>query len=81
MPPSTAGVGENSIPIRRRACEGLEFLGLHLDQQANQSCRPDADVATKESPGRILVLRTHEDLTIVRETVRVLGFAKPTTNE
>jgi acetate kinase len=68
----TAGIGENSVPIRRRACEGLEFLGLHLDQAANERCRPDADIATKESPGRILVLRTHEDLTIVRETVRVL---------
>lgn len=69
----TAGIGENSAPVRRRTCEGLEHLGLHLDQEANQQRRPDSDVATRESPGRILVLQTREDLMVVRETVRVLG--------
>jgi acetate kinase len=68
----TAGIGEHAAAIRRLACAGLGFLGLHLDPEANQR-PPDADIATRESPGRILVLQTREDLTIVRETVRVLG--------
>jgi acetate kinase len=68
----TAGVGENSASIRESACQGLEYLGMELDRTANAHCRPDADVATSSSHCRILVLATHEELTIVRETLRVL---------
>lgn len=68
----TAGVGEHAAAIREAACRGLECLELHLDAGANAGCRPDADVAATHSPGRILVIATREDLTIVRETVRVL---------
>jgi acetate kinase len=69
----TAGIGEHAASVRAATCRGLEFLGLHLDAEANNRCRPDTDIATASSSGRILVLATREDLTIVRETVRVLG--------
>ncbi len=69
----TAGIGEHAAFIRSAACRGLEFLGLRLDEEANDRCRPDADVATATAPARILVIATREDLTVVRETVRVLG--------
>jgi acetate kinase len=69
----TAGVGENSPEIRERVCEKLGFLGLDLDRNANRERRPDADIAAPASPGRILVIATREDLTIVRETRRVIG--------
>jgi acetate kinase len=68
----TAGVGEHAAAIREAACRGLECLGLQLDADRNAHCNPDADVATPGSRGRILVVATREDLTIVRETVRVL---------
>ncbi len=71
----TAGVGENSAEIRERVCRSLGHLGLTLDAGANAGCKPDADVAQAASPARILVLATREDLTILRETRRVL--AKP----
>ncbi len=69
----TAGVGEHDAEMRTAACRGLECLGLELDAAANAGCKPDADVASPASRGRILVIATREDLTIVRETVRVLG--------
>jgi acetate kinase len=69
----TAGVGEHDARTRAAACRGLECLGLELDEKANASCRPDADVAAAWSRGRILVIATREDLSIVRETARVLG--------
>jgi acetate kinase len=69
----TAGVGENSPEIRERVCEKLGFLGLDLDRNANRERRPDADIAAPTSPGRILVIATREDVTIVRETRRVIG--------
>ena len=68
----TAGVGENSAQVRELVCENLGHLGLELDTTANARCKPDADVARHGSPGRILVIATREDLTIARETVRLI---------
>jgi acetate kinase len=69
----TAGVGEHAADIRESICAGLECLGLELDAQANVSCRPDADVARPGSRGRIFVIATREDLTMLREVRQVLG--------
>ena len=69
----TAGVGERSQEIRKRVCEKLGYLGLELDQAANETCKPDADIATLASTARILVIATREDLTIMRETRRLIG--------
>jgi acetate kinase len=69
----TAGVGENSPEIRERVCENLGFLGLNLDRNANREKKPDADVAAPGSPGRILIIATREDLTIVRATRQLIG--------
>src|SRR5262249_24375692 len=64
----TAGVGEHAPEIRKRVCEQLNYLGLEPDQTANDTCKPDADVAMPASAARILVIATREDLTIMRET-------------
>jgi acetate kinase len=69
----TAGIGEHSATLRAETCRGLGFLGVELDASANAGCRPDADVATAASRARILVIATREDLTVVREAMRVLG--------
>jgi hypothetical protein len=50
-----------------------QFGLLILDAQANASCPPDADVARPESRGRILVIATREDVTMLREVIQVLG--------
>jgi acetate kinase len=68
----TAGVGENSAEVRAASCGGLEFLGLELDEAANARARPDADVARPGSRGRILVIATREEDTMLREVTRVL---------
>ena len=69
----TAGVGERAQEIRKRVCENLEYLGLELDRTANETCKPDADIATPGSKARILVIVTREDLTIMRETRRLVA--------
>ena len=69
----TAGVGEGSPEIRKRVCEKLRYLGLELDRAANENCKPDADISVPDSPARILVIATREDLTIMRETRRLVG--------
>jgi acetate kinase len=69
----TAGVGERSQEIRKRVCENLDYLGLELDRTANETCKPDGDIATPASKARILVITTREDLTIMRETRRLVA--------
>jgi acetate kinase len=68
----TAGVGEHAAVIRAWVCEKLGYLGLALDRSANDACQPDADIALPASTGRILVIATREDVTIVREIRRLL---------
>jgi len=74
----TAGIGEHAPEIRRRVCENLNFLGLELDQRANETCQADADVAVLASAARILVIATREDVAIMRETRRLLAGTCPT---
>jgi len=69
----TAGIGEGSPEIRKRVCEKLRYLGLELDRAANETCKPDRDIAAPASTARILVLATREDLTIMRETRRLVA--------
>jgi len=71
----TAGVGEHAAPVREAICWGLECLGLALDHKANGVLHPDADVAREDSFGRILIIATREDVTMLREVVQVLGQA------
>lgn len=66
----TAGVGEHAAGLREEVCRGLACLSLRLDPARNAAARPDADVAAGDSPGRILVLRTREELHIAREALR-----------
>jgi acetate kinase len=69
----TAGVGENAAGLRAAVCEGLECLGVKLDRQHNSERRPDADVAAPDSPVRVLLIHTREDLMIAREVRRMVG--------
>jgi acetate kinase len=69
----TAGVGEHAGAVRETICDGLECLGLELDASLNVACRPDADVARHGSRGRIFVIATREDVTMLREVIQLLG--------
>ena len=67
----TAGVGENSASLREQVCRGLECLGIYLDAERNQTCRPDADIARPDAHVRILIVHTRENLVIAREAWRL----------
>jgi acetate kinase len=76
----TAGVGEHAAKVREAVCAGLDCLGLELDPQANAACRPDADVARSGSRGRILVIATREDLTMLQDVIQVLDAKRNAMN-
>jgi acetate kinase len=66
------GVGENAAPVRRRICEGLEFLGLQLDTAANRQAA--AVISSKPSRVSVRIIRTDEEFVIAQQTARLLGF-------
>jgi acetate kinase len=76
----TAGVGEHAAQVREVVCDGLDCLGLELDPQANAACRPDADVSRRGSRGRILVIATREDLTMLQDVIQVLDTKRNAMN-
>lgn len=63
----TGGVGEHHPTVRSAACEGFEFLGLHIDPDKNQNSPTDADIATTASKVRVFVIQAQEDWAIARE--------------
>jgi acetate kinase len=62
----TAGIGEHSEAVRSRVCAGFDFLGLAIDDTLNQQHPKDTDIATADSPVRVLVIHTQEDWQIAR---------------
>ncbi len=65
----TAGVGENSAELREEVCRGLECLSLRLDPAGTGRCGRRGPRGGRPG-GRILALRTREDLHIAREAMR-----------
>jgi acetate kinase len=62
----TGGVGERSPAIRRRAAEGLGFLGVELDEALNEAPTLDAEVSAQDAAVRSFVVEAREDLQIAR---------------
>jgi acetate kinase len=69
----TAGIGEHSAPVRWRAAEGLGFLGVALDEAANESAKPDQEISASGAPVTTFVIEAREDLEIVRGVRQVLA--------
>jgi acetate kinase len=68
----TAGIGEGSSRVREQVCGRLGFLGVRLDPDANRDARPDVDVAAADSPVRVWVVHTREDVVAARAARAVL---------
>ncbi|MGB7760118.1 MAG: hypothetical protein WBL61_09825, partial [Bryobacteraceae bacterium] len=68
----TGGIGENSARLRAGCCEGLEFLGIHLDRERNETGTGDRAVSTPDSPVTVLALATNEELIVARRAWKVL---------
>lgn len=66
----TAGIGENSPEIRQRVCQGLDYLGICLDEQANQVNQ--RSIHDKDQSVPVLVIPTNEELMIAQETQRIM---------
>jgi acetate kinase len=70
----TGGIGENAPRVREGVCQGLETLGYVMDAARNTAAGGGPrDLATPESPKRILVIPTDEEALIARDTARIVS--------
>ena len=67
----TAGVGENDKVIRAMACEGLEFMGLKLDEAANDVRGKETVISAADSKVKVLLIPTNEELMIAMDTAEL----------
>ena len=72
----TAGVGENSASRRARICEGLEFLGVKLDPEKNNTRGKEAIISADDSKVTVWVIPTNEELMIAQDTAALVNAAK-----
>jgi len=67
------GIGENAPTVRSRICEGLEFLGIELDQTLN-AASPWL-ISAHDSRVTVRVIPTNEELIIAQTVCKVLGVS------
>lgn len=68
----TAGVGENSTPIRREVCEKLACLGVKIDLDQNSKRGEIVKISTDDSKIAVYVIPTDEELMIARDTLKLI---------
>ncbi len=67
----TGGIGENAPSIRRRICDGLEFLGIRVDFDRNEANAPL--ISPDGSTVAFRVMKTNEELMIARHTYNLIS--------
>lgn len=68
----TAGIGENASIIRQKVCARLAYLGIELNEQANNMRPAPQIITTAESKVKVLVIPANEELMIAEETFELL---------
>lgn len=71
----TAGIGQNSALVRARSLSGLSFLGVRLDGERNARARPGDLISSDDSPVKVYVVATNEEIIIARKARDFLGLA------
>jgi acetate kinase len=69
----TGGIGENDIDFRASVVERLTLLGVKLDAAANDVRGRETVISTADSPIKVLVVPTNEELVIARDTRDILA--------
>lgn len=77
----TAGVGENSSIIREKALEGLDFMGIKLDKEANKQRGKELEITTSDSTVKAFIIPTNEELVIIEDTAAILEGTYKTHTE
>lgn len=67
----TAGIGENSSDIRSLVCADMDYLGIKIDEDKNNSVMGKAaDISADDAKVKTLVIPTDEEYMIALDTVK-----------
>jgi acetate kinase len=72
----TGGIGENSSEVRKAACSGLGFLGIQIDDHANESSDREKNISVAGTHTTVLVIPTNEELVIALDTMKIVREQK-----
>jgi acetate kinase len=67
----TAGVGENDKATRKAVCDYLGYLGVEIDDEANNIRGERRVISSANSKVKVMLIPTNEELAIARETLRL----------
>jgi len=68
----TAGVGENQCDLRREILESLAYLGVTINEEANNTRRTEIEISGADSTVKAYVIPTNEELVIARDTKAIV---------
>jgi acetate kinase len=68
----TGGIGENSVKVRRDVCSNMEFLGIELSGELNESSDGEAVLSTENSKVKVMKIPTNEELVIALDTEEIV---------
>lgn len=71
----TAGIGENSVPVRKMIVDKLSYFGIKLDNEKNNVCGEEVEISTSDSKVKALLIPTNEELMIARDVESLKGQA------
>lgn len=69
----TAGIGENSPMLRKMVCDKLDYLGVKLDDNANNIRGEVREISLNESKVKVWVIPTNEEQVIAEETYKLIA--------
>lgn len=68
----SGGIGEHSPEIRKRICDGLQYLGIELDETKNTT--NETLISAGASKASVRVIKTNEELMIARSVCTTLNY-------
>jgi acetate kinase len=69
----TGGIGENAAPIRKQSCQGLDALGITVDDRKNEKAYEEVLEIQRDSAAvKVLAVRTNEEREIAEQTINAI---------
>ena len=68
----TAGMGENSVTLRKQVIDKLSALGIKIDEEANNTSGEIRKISADDSSTLVYVIPTDEELMIAKDTLKLV---------
>ncbi len=72
----TGGIGENSVRVRKAVLSDMEYLGIELDENLNETIKEDGEITTGNSRVKVFRIATNEELVIALDTEKIVKKLK-----